>query len=201
LIAKINHKKFIFEREKMEKTKTTIVISRQNCITGILAVICATVLIGGCQTRTQTGTLAGAGIGAMAGQLIGGNTKATMIGAAIGTGAGYLIGNAQDKKAAKTHDMSQPTPLTGTKWKVISLVKADTPAYTAIFVEFKPNGEVVTTRYEPGGTMSVTEERYRIVGDTLIINKPGYMINAKHQIQGNQMIVDCQQFRAVLERI
>ena len=183
--------------------KTNTRTSRQYCTASVLAVyVCATIItIGGCQTRTQTGTLAGAGIGAMAGQLIGGDTKATLIGAAIGTGAGYLIGNAQDKKAAKTHDMSQPTPLTGTKWKVVSLVKADASAYTAIFVEFKPDGKVVTTRHEPGGTMTVTEERYRIVGGTLIINKPGYLINAEYQIYGDELIVNCEQFRAVLRRI
>ena len=178
--------------------------TRRNCsITGVLTVyICATIITaGGCQTRTQTGTLAGAGIGALAGQVIGGSTKATLIGAAIGTGAGYLIGNSQDKKAAKTYDMSQPTPLTGTSWKVISLVKKDMPEYKSILVEFKPNGEVVTTRHEPGGTMTVTEERYRIVGNTLIINKPGYIINATYQVQGNQLTIDCEQFRAVLERV
>jgi len=185
----------------MEKTNTRISYRYSN--SSVLAIyVCATIItIGGCQTRTQTGTLAGAGIGAIAGQLIGGDSKATLIGAAIGTGAGYLIGNSQDKKAAKTYDMSQPTPLTGTKWKVVSLVKADTPEYTAIFVEFKPDGKVVTTRHEPGGTMTVTEERYRIVGNTLIINKPGYIVNAEYQISGDELIVNCEQFRAVLRRI
>ena len=185
----------------MEKTNTRISYRYSN--SSVLAIyVCATIItIGGCQTRTQTGTLAGAGIGAIAGQLIGGDSKATLIGAAIGTGAGYLIGNSQDKKAAKTYDMSQSTPLTGTKWKVVSLVKADTPEYTAIFVEFKPDGKVVTTRHEPGGTMTVTEERYRIVGDTLIINKPGYLINAEYKIFGEELIVNCEQFRAVLKRI
>ena len=139
-----------------------------------------------------------AGVSALA---MGVTSKATLIGAGIGAGVGYLIGNAQDKKAAKTHDMSQPTPLTGTKWKVVSLVKADAPAYTAIFVEFRPDGKVVTTRHEPGGTMTVTEERYRIVGDTLIINKPGYLINAEYQISGDELIVNCEQFRAILRRV
>ncbi len=178
--------------------------NRRNCsITGILIVyVCATIItVGGCQTRTQTGTLAGAGVGALIGQAVGGNTGATLIGAAVGAGAGYLIGNSQDKKAAKQHDMSQPTPLTGTSWKVVSLVKKDMPEYESIIVEFKPNGEVVTTRHEPGGTMTVTEERYRIVGNTLIINKPGYIINATYQVQGNQLTINCEQFRAVLERV
>ena len=183
--------------------KTTAKTHRNYSITGVLIVyICATIItVGGCQTRTQTGTLAGAGIGALAGQAIGGSTQATLIGAGIGTGIGYLIGNAQDKKAAKTYDMSQPTPLTGTSWKVVSLVKKDMPEYESIIVEFKPNGEVVTTRHEPGGTMTVTEERYRIVGNTLIINKPGYIINATYQVQGNQLTINCEQFRAVLERV
>jgi hypothetical protein len=171
-----------------------------NIILAISLCVCP-VLIGGCQTRTQTGTLAGTGVGALIGQAVGGDTKATMIGAAIGAGAGYLIGNSQDKKAAKTHDMSQPTPLTGTSWKVISLVKKDMPPYESIIVEFKPNGEIVTTRHEPGGTMTVTEERYRIVGNTLIINKPGYIINAIYQVKGNQLTINCEQFRAVLERV
>jgi hypothetical protein len=164
--------------------------------------LCAlVVLTAGCQTRAQTGGLTGAGIGALAGQAIGGNTEATLIGAAIGAGAGYIIGNEQDKKAAKEHDFSQPTALTGTKWKVISLVMENKPEFTTMTVEFRPDGKVVTTRYEPGGTMTMTEERYRIVGNTLIINKTDYLINAKYRIDGNEMIVDCEKFRAVLQRI
>ncbi|MHC4645028.1 MAG: glycine zipper domain-containing protein [Planctomycetota bacterium] len=155
----------------------------------------------GCQTRAQTGAAAGAGIGALAGQAIGGNTEATLIGAAVGAGVGYIIGNEQDKKAAKDHDLSQPTVLTGTKWKVISLVMENKPEFITMTVEFRTDGKVVTTRYEPGGTMTITQERYRIVGDTLIVNKQDYLINAKYQIAGNQMTVDCQQFRAVFQRV
>ena len=155
----------------------------------------------GCQTRTQTGTLAGAGIGALVGQAIGGDTQATLIGAAVGAGVGHIIGNKQDKEAAKEYNLSQPTALTGTKWKVMSLIMHDKPAYLSMFVEFRPDGKIATTRYEPGGTMTLTEERYRIVGDTLIINKRDYLINATYQITGSQMIVDCQRFRAVLSRI
>ena len=158
-------------------------------------------LVGGCDSSAKTNALIGTGVGALIGQAVGGDTGATLVGAGVGAGVGYLIGNSQDKKAAEKHDPTQPTPLTGTRWKIVSLVKKDTPEYTAIFVEFKPDGKVVTTRHEPGGTMTVTEEQYRIVGDTLIVNKPGYIINAKYQVQGNQMIIDCEQFRAVLERV
>ena len=167
----------------------------------IICMLVSSLAITGCETRAQTGTLAGTGIGALIGQVVGGDTKATLIGAAIGTGAGYLIGNAQDKKAAKTYDFSQPTTLTGTKWKIMSLVMEDKPEYNTIIVEFRPDGKVVTTRYEPGDTKTITEERYRIVGSTLIINKTDYIINAQYRIDGNEMIVDCERFRAVLQRI
>ena len=38
----------------------------------------------GCESSAQTGTALGAGIGALAGQAIGGDTEATLIGAAVG---------------------------------------------------------------------------------------------------------------------
>jgi hypothetical protein len=188
------------EREKM---KTRIRSKHNYKIASVLAIyICAaTIIVGGCETRTQTGTLAGTGIGALIGQAVGGDTKATLIGAAIGAGAGHLIGNSQDKKAAKEYDMMQPTTLTGTKWKIVNLLMQDKPKFDSMTVDFRPDGKIVTTRYEPGGTMTFTEERYRIVGDTLIINKSDYIINANYRIEGNKMTVDCDQFRAILERV
>lgn len=48
----------------------------------------------GAQTSSMIGTLAGAGIG----QLAGGDTESTLIGAAVGAGAGYIFGNESDKK-------------------------------------------------------------------------------------------------------
>lgn len=175
-----------------------------NIFVNCALVICLCALIvstGGCESRAQSGSLLGTGIGALAGQVIGGDSKATLIGAAIGAGAGYIIGNEQDKKAAKDYDFSQPTALTGTKWKVISLVTENKPEFTTMTVEFRPDGKITTTRYEPGGTMTITEEKYRIVGNTLIINKTDYIVNAKYRIDGNQMIVDCERFRAVLQRM
>ena len=43
--------------------------------------------------KTKTGVLAGAGIGAIAGQAIGRNTKGTLIGAAVGAAVGGIAGN------------------------------------------------------------------------------------------------------------
>ena len=73
--------------------------SRRACrrLTPVLVCLCAaTALLTGCNDA-QSGALLGAGIGALAGQAIGGNTKSTLIGTAVGAGAGYVIGNESDK--------------------------------------------------------------------------------------------------------
>jgi uncharacterized protein YcfJ len=67
----------------------------------VVAVSLALAFVAGCESDAQTGaavgTLAGAGIG----QLAGGDTESTLIGAAVGGGAGYMIGNERDKKKTK----------------------------------------------------------------------------------------------------
>lgn len=162
-------------------------------------------LVAGCAgeeaNNAKKGTLVGAGIGALAGQAIGGDTEATLIGAAVGAGAGYIIGNEKDKKEAQKHDYSSPTPLTGTRWKVMNLVMENKPEYEWMTVEFKPDGKVVTTRVEPGGTRTITEEKYRVVDKTLIVHKTDYIVNAEWARYGEELIVTCEQFRAVLLRI
>jgi hypothetical protein len=157
----------------------------------------------GCDSERSKGstTLLSAGIGALAGQAIGGDTKATLIGAGIGAGAGYIIGNSRDKKAAETHNYNSPTPLSNTTWKVTSLIMDNKPEYESLVVNFRPDGIVATTRFEPGGTKIITEEKYRIVGKTLIIHKSDYIINAEYKIYGNELVVNCERFRAVLTKL
>ncbi len=169
------------------------------------------VAVGGCETGRGTGALAGAGIGALAGQAIGGNTEATLIGAAVGTGVGYIIGNEADKKkAASMTKASTQTPpahsevgaLGGTRWKVVSLRPSDVaPPFQSKVLDFRPDGRVITTTTTQTGDVQVFDESYRVVGDTLIINKPGYLINAKYTVSGGQLIVNAEEFSAVLERL
>ena len=155
-------------------------------VTAMLSLIITSV---GCETGGQTGALAGAGIGALAGQAIGGSTTGTLIGAAVGTGIGYMIGNEKDKKHAREMSQSQPRSaptnsevgtLGGTRWKLVSLVpQSAARPYTSKIIEFRPNGRVVTTTTRQDGSVDVYDESYRVVGDTLIVNKPGYLINAR----------------------
>ncbi len=50
--------------------------------------------------NTQKGAAIGAGLGAIAGQIIGNNTAGTLIGAAGGALAGAIVGNAVDQNEA-----------------------------------------------------------------------------------------------------
>jgi hypothetical protein len=173
--------------------------------------MCTLAVTMGCQTGGQTGALAGGGIGALAGQAIGGNTGATLVGAAVGTGVGYMIGNEADKKKARTMSDGTPVPnhqhdevgeLGGTRWKVVSLAPRDfAPPFTSKIIDFQPNGRVITTTTNPDGTVDTFNEHYRVVGSTLIVNRPGYLINARFSVSGKELIVDADDFRAVLERL
>jgi len=54
--------------------------------------------------NTQRGAAIGAGFGALAGQLIGSNTKSTLIGAGVGTLVGAIVGNAVDQESQITRE-------------------------------------------------------------------------------------------------
>jgi len=64
----------------------------------VVAVSLGLALVAGCESDAQTGALIGTGIGAIAGQAIGGDTESTLIGAGAGAVGGYIIGNESDKK-------------------------------------------------------------------------------------------------------
>ena len=143
-------------------------------------------LVGGCATSGQTGALVGGGLGAITGQLIGATTGSTLAGAAIGTGIGYIIGNEADKKKAEkmsqasksaNYNHQEVAPLGGTKWKVIDIAPKDrAPKFASKTLEFGPEGHLTTRTTLADGKKQVDIENYRVVGDIIIINKPGYLV-------------------------
>lgn len=168
--------------------------------------------LAGCLTTdAQKGAVGGAGLGALAGQVIGANTTSTLIGAGVGMGLGYMIGNERDKKKAVTTNQSTPPTsyghnevgeLGGTQWKVVSVNPTDAfPPNTSKSIEFKPDGYMVTTTTNLDGTVDVDNEHYRVVGHTLIMNGPGYMVNARFSVQDDQLIMDAEEFNVVLEKL
>lgn len=77
------------------KTNTTLIIT---------TVLTAVSLVG-CN-KTEEGASWGAGIGALAGQAIGGDTESTLIGAGAGALLGGLIGNDQQNQQQQNHNGS-----------------------------------------------------------------------------------------------
>ena len=58
-------------------------------------------LVAGCESDAQTGAVLGSLAGAGIGQIAGRDTESTLIGAAVGGTAGYMLGNEGDKKKAR----------------------------------------------------------------------------------------------------
>jgi hypothetical protein len=158
----------------------------------------------GCATKKQTGALAGAGVGALIGQAIGHNTAGTLIGAGVGTGVGYLIGNEMDKKDAESRQNVKPeetAPLANTTWQLVSIVPQPRNDVKTLVIHFKPDGTVVTTRTFVDGSVKTATERYRVVGQTLIINQSDYIINARFAITGDQLVANTDKYSVVLRRV
>jgi len=164
-------------------------------------------LSAGCATKGQTGALTGAGAGAAIGGLANmhGSWGATaLIGAGLGAGIGYLIGNEEDKKDATRRQAAgaeELRPLSGTIWQVIDIEPTPNQAYKSIISNFRPDGIVVTTKTNMDGRVESESEQYRIVGSTLIINKPGYVENTKFKIEGDKLFIDYGNGSATLQRI
>jgi uncharacterized protein YcfJ len=188
---------------KGEKIKMNRVFTKKLWIVGMVFVFAA---VSGCASmdKAQTGGLAGAGMGALIGQAIGGNTTATLIGTGVGLGLGYLIGNEMDKDDAKKRQTvreDETRLLANTTWKVKSINPRPKKPYASIVTTFSPNGNVTTTTTYPDGTVKREVESYRIVGSTLIINKPDYVINSRFRVEGNMMYLDTGEHSVVMERL
>lgn len=138
----------------------------------------------GCQSGRGTGTLAGAGMGALVGQLAGGTATSTLIGAGVGAAGGYIIGNEVDRRQARQRTaQAAPTPvnelqpLAGTNWTLTSITPESARNFTSMIIEFRSNGTLVTTRTENDGRVRTDEEYFRVVNNTLIVNDRDYILN------------------------
>ncbi len=185
-------------------------VTRAKQLASIVCVsaLCLSLLMGmGCATKAQTGAAAGAGAGALIGGLANmhGSWGATaLLGAGIGAGLGYLIGNEQDKKdaiARQGASESELKPLAGTTWQVISITPKPKKSYKSIVTHFRTDGKVVTTKTGMDGKIEKDTEGYRVVGSTLIIYKPDYVVNDKFRIDGDKLIIDYGDGSVVMQRV
>lgn len=72
----------------------------KDIVTTLITVIVSLglMLVAGCQSDAQTGAVLGSLAGTGIGQIAGRNTESTLIGAAVGGTAGYMLGNESDRK-------------------------------------------------------------------------------------------------------
>jgi hypothetical protein len=179
--------------------------------TKIVAAILIAAVAGGAAAQTsgtKKGMAWGAGLGAVAGGIIGGHGSDALIGAAVGTGIGYIVGNESDKKKAKEMSAQSPNgthsetgPLAGTTWRLVDWSpKSGKEVFKSKNFSFGKDGWLTTHTTNKDGRKTTDRENYRVVDNTLIVNKGDYLLNFKFAIQGDQLTVDSEKVRAVLKR-
>ncbi|MFA6412570.1 MAG: glycine zipper domain-containing protein [Syntrophales bacterium] len=154
--------------------------------------------------KSEMGALGGAGVGALVGQAIGHNTAGTLIGAGVGLGLGYIIGNEVDKSDTSKRRKAtseELQPLANTTWQVVSVTPRPKKHYQSMIARFNQDGTVTTTKTLANGKVETDTESYRVVGSTLVINDPGYIINSRYRIDGNKMYMDTGNHSIVLQRV
>lgn len=145
------------------------------------------------------------GIGGMIGAAAGRASTSAVFGAEAGTDVGYVIGDEADRAKAARLDVSEHYEvgrLGATRWNVLDVRPADrVPAFVEKIVYFRLDGRVeTTTKLADGRTRSI-DESYRVVGGTLILSGPGYLVNASYRIVGQQMILNGDGYRVTLVRL
>jgi len=156
----------------------------------------------------KKGMLWGAGLGAVTGGIIGGHGSDALIGAAVGTGIGYIVGNQADKKKAeelnaqsKNSTHSETGPFAGTTWRLQDWsTKTGKEEFKSKSFAFGKDGWLTTTTIHKDGRKATERENYRVVDNTLIVNKGDYLVNYKFAVQGDQLTVDSSKGRAILKR-
>jgi hypothetical protein len=168
--------------------------------------------LAGCATESTTkGVAWGAGLGAVAGGIYGGHGSDALIGAAIGAGVGYLIGNEDDKRKAQqmseqsrssNYSHNETGPFAGTSWRLQDWSPKDgREDFRGKTFDFGRDGWVKTTTTYRDGRVTTDSENYRVVGNTLIVNRGDYLVNYKFNLQGKTLTVDTSNVRAVLVRM
>lgn len=144
-------------------------VSRRPPVAGVVALTCLSLWLGGCATATPEQKAAGTGalIGAVAGQLLGHDSRSSAIGAGLGALGGYVWSkNMEDKKRA----MDAATAGTGVvvtqtqdnqlKLTIPNDISFDTGRY-----DIKPNLRPILDQFAQGLSQQPGTE-IRIIGHT-----------------------------------
>ena len=186
----------------------------------IISILILSIILSSCGS---TNTSQGAATGAFVGGLVDG-WEGAAVGALIGGGVGLMADSAEDKKIRqyqKEKELailekstvsadektafrpSNSNNLTGSTWRVISLVDDETNAkgFASIILSFQTNTRVTTLIFWKDGKSETFGETYTIVGDALIFSGKDYVTNTKYSLDGNRLVVVSPTFQAVLEEV
>ena len=186
----------------------------------IISILILSIILSSCGS---TNTSQGAATGAFVGGLVDG-WEGAAVGALIGGGVGLMADSAEDKKIRqyqKEKELailekstvsadektafrpSNSNNLTGSTWRVISLVDDETNAkgFASIILSFQTNTRVTTLILWKDGKSETFGETYTVVGDALIFSGKDYVTNTKYSLDGNRLVVVAPTFQAVLEEV
>jgi hypothetical protein len=113
---------------------------------------------------------------------------------------GHMFG--EDSTPSKTK--SSPTdlgPFPNTKWQVLSVVPKPNTQFTAMYLAFQPDGSLAITTESADGKISTTFQKYSVVGESMLLSKPGNTTNVRFRVDGGTMHVDTGRASIVLERL
>ena len=168
------------DRKRMRNVVVAGIVS----LTFVLSSGCSSIKSGSNMTKPETGGPGGAGMGALLGQTTAASKADTLSGAGLAT-------------------EQEISPLANTAWQVVSVNPKPAEPMKSKVGRFNADGTLTTTTtYWDGRTVTDTDsERYRTVGQTLIISQDDYVINATFLLDGDSLYMDTGKYSLVLERI
>jgi hypothetical protein len=113
---------------------------------------------------------------------------------------GHMFG--EDSTSSKTRSSSANLgPFPNTKWQVLSVVPKPNSQFTAMYLAFQPDGTLAITTETADGKASTTFQKYSVVGESMLLSKPGSTTNVRFRVDGGTMHVDTGRSSIVLEKI
>lgn len=105
------------------------------------------------------------------------------------------------KNAGRDLNAQDLGPLVNTKWLVTNMNPKPDKAYVSMTVKFQPDGSMVQTTVSEDRSEKIDAFGYRIVGSTLLINKPKGEVNARFKMEGTLLVIDTGDVSMILQRM
>jgi hypothetical protein len=112
---------------------------------------------------------------------------------------GPMMGDTFDKTKPPREGTLGPFP--NTKWQILSVVPKPKTPFNSMYLAFQPDGTLIMTTESPDGKISTSVHKYSVVGESMLLSKPGSSTNVRFRVDGNTMHVDTGRASIVLEKV